>query len=92
MYGIILNGIIIIVNMKRIVEETLANGEKQYRVETNKRFFGLITCNWYTDSYYIGEPGVEAHVDAVFGSLDEAEIFAFGKCKSREVVERKVIE
>jgi len=79
--------------MKRIVEETLANGEKQYRVETNKRFFGLITCNWYTDNYYVGEPGCFfTNYDAVFGSLDEAELYAFGECKSREVVERKVIE
>ena len=78
--------------MKRIVEETLANGEKQYRVETNKRFFGLITCNWYTDTYYVGEPGCGSIFDAVFGTLAEAEIHAFGKCKSREVISRKVIE
>ncbi len=78
--------------MKRIVEETLANGEKQYRVETNKRFFGLIICNWYTDTYYVGEPDCRYNVDAVFGTLDEAEIYAYGKLKSREVVERKVIE
>lgn len=78
--------------MKRIVEETLANGKKQYRVETNKRFFGLITCNWYTDTYYYGEPGVCATLDAVFGTLEEAEIHAFGKRKSDKIIDRKIIE
>lgn len=78
--------------MKRIVEETLANGEKQYRVETNKCFFGLITCNWYTDTYYAGNYEYGFNTDSVFRTLDEAEIHAFGKCKSREVINRKVIE
>ena len=77
--------------MKRIVEETLANGKKQYRVEKNTRFFGLIERNWYTDTYFIGEPGAGTHVDAVFDTLDEAEIFVFGKPKSKEIVNRKVI-
>lgn len=77
--------------MKRIVEETLANGEKQYRVEKNTHFFGLIKGNWYTDTYYIREPGVAVHVDAVFDTLDEAEIFVFGKPKSKNIINRRVI-
>ena len=77
---------------RRIVKETLANGEFQYRVETNSMFFGLFKRKtWRTDVYYIGEPGVQCHVDAVFNSLDEAETFAFGEPKSKRVVARVVL-
>lgn len=57
--------------MKRIVEETLENGEKQYRVETDRRFFGLIKTNWHTDSVYLGYP-YDTTCNAVFGTLREA--------------------
>ena len=44
------------------------------------------------DTYYVGEHGCGSIFDAVFGTLAEAEIHAFGKCKSKEVINRKVIE
>jgi hypothetical protein len=77
--------------MKRIVEETLADGTKQYRVEKNTKFFGLIKTDWHTDSYYCGDPGYEATFDAVFNTLDEAERFVYGKPKSKEIVNRKIL-
>jgi hypothetical protein len=77
--------------MRRIVEETLADKTKQYRVEKNTRFFGLIKSDWHTDTFYVGEAGFGSYLDAVFTTLDEAEAFAYGKPKNKEVVERKVI-
>lgn len=55
--------------MKRIVEETLHNGHKQYRVETN-RIFGFIPCKWHTDTFYDAKHDMT--FAAVFHSIDEA--------------------
>ena len=77
--------------MKRIVEETLANGEKQFRVEKNTCFFGLIKCEWYTDTKPVGLMG-EFSAEAIFNNIEDAEIFVFGNPKSKEVVKRKIIE
>ena len=56
--------------MKRIIEETLSTGEKQYRVETNR--FWFIPCKWHTDLVYDAE--LDMHFDAVFDNLVEAQI------------------
>lgn len=77
--------------MRRIVEETLADGTKQYRVEKNTKFFGLIKTDWHTDSYHYGEPGCAALFNAIFATLNEAERFAYGKPKSKEIVNRKIL-
>lgn len=77
--------------MRRIVEETLADGTKQYRVETNKTLFGLITTKWHTDTVFIVGDGWDANVPAVFDTLEQAEIHVYGKKKSKEVVSRKVL-
>lgn len=77
--------------MKRIVEETLADGTKQYRVEKNTTFFGLIKCNWHTDTFYYVGDGFDAELPAVFGSLEEAESHAYGKHKSKEIIKRIIL-
>lgn len=63
--------------MKRIVKETLKNGEIQYRVETNRMFFGLIPCEWYTClTWYVTAKYCEyVPCDAIFNTLREAQIF-----------------
>ena len=76
--------------MKRIVEETLADGTKQYRVEKNTTFFGLIKCNWHTDTYYVGDMW-DVELPAVFDSLEAAESHVYGKPKSKEVIKRRII-
>lgn len=55
--------------MKRIIKETLRNGDTQYRVETN-RFLGFIPCKWHTDLVFDVE--LNMHLDAIFDSYDEA--------------------
>lgn len=57
--------------MKRIVEETLEDGTKQYRVETN-RLWGFIPIKWTTDLCYVGYP-YDIHVSAIFSTLKEAQ-------------------
>lgn len=73
---------------KRIVEETLENGEKQYRVETDRWFFGLLKCDWYTDSVYLGYP-YDTTCNAVFGTLREAQIHC--GINPNPVIKREVI-
>lgn len=34
--------------MKRIIKEELKDGTIQYRVESNRIFFGLVPCKWYS--------------------------------------------
>ena len=74
--------------MKRIVEETLENGEKQYRVETDRRFFGLIKTNWHTDTVYLGYP-YDTTCNAVFCTLREAQIHC--GINPNPVIKREVI-
>lgn len=76
--------------MKRIVEETLGNGNTRYRVETN-RIFGLIPCKWRTDTFYDGER--DMNFDAAFDTIDEAysHIGIIRKKSPCEVVSRKII-
>jgi len=78
--------------MKRIVEETLADGSVQYRVEKNTTFFGLIKTDWHTDSFLrcVGSDCI-IRLNAVFDSLDEAESFVYGKPKSKEVIKRRIL-
>lgn len=77
--------------MKRIVEETLANGKKQWRIQSNKRFFGLITCDWYTINIPVGGIDWDAEVPAVVDSLELAQKIAFGKSSNEVVIETKII-
>jgi len=74
--------------MKRIVEETLADGTKQYRVEKNTKFFGLIKTDWHTDTFYYGW---ETELPAVFNSLEAAESHVYGKPKSKEIIKRRIL-
>ena len=77
--------------MKRIIEETLANGKKRYRVQSNKKFFGLITCDWYTIDIPIGGIGWDAEVPAVVDSLELAQKIAFGKSSGEAVIKTRII-
>jgi hypothetical protein len=76
--------------MKRIVEETLGNGNTRYRVETN-RILGFIPCKWHTDTFYDGERDIT--FDAIFDNINEAysHIGIVRKGTSWEVVSRKII-
>lgn len=69
---------------KRIVEETLANGEKRYCIQSNT-LFG-IPC-WWSTMTILTDDGVST--SAEFSSLEDARNFLG---KSRAVVSRKVIE
>lgn len=69
---------------KRIVEETLANGEKRYCVQSNT-LFG-IPC-WWNTMTILTDNGVST--SAVFNSLEKARAFLG---RDRAVVSRKIIE
>ena len=73
--------------MRRIVEEILSNGERQYRVESNRRFFGLFKCKWYTETipYDYGD----VHCEAVFKTLREAQIHC--GIDPNPVIKRKIV-
>lgn len=75
--------------MKRIIKETLRNGDAQYRVETN-RFLGFIPCKWRTDLVFDVE--LDRYLGAIFDSYDEALIHC-GKLPERlEVINRNILE
>lgn len=67
---------------RRIVEETLANGKKQYRVESR-----TLLGNWQTESIYDVER--DMHFSAVFDTLEETKDFLG---INNQVVSKKVIE
>lgn len=69
---------------KRIVRETLADGTIQYRVEVFWRPL-LGKRSWITDTME------NCPLDAVFSSLEEAELHVFGHPKSKEVVKREIL-
>lgn len=75
--------------MRRIVEETLSNGCKQYRVESNRRFFGLLKCNWYTETVTIPYGLGDIRCEAVFNTLREAQIHC--GMDPNPVINRKII-
>lgn len=66
----------------RIVEETLANGKKQYRVESR-----TLLGNWQTESIYDAKR--DMHFSAIFNTLDDAKDFLG---ISNQVVSKKVID
>lgn len=82
---------------KRIVKETLMDGTIQYRVEVFVPqlvpLFNLFSKGkWITDSYF--EPfGYGVDLEAVFDTLEEAELHAFGDLKSEEnvIVKREIL-
>lgn len=76
--------------MKRIIKETLDNGDIQYRVETNRCFFGLFKCKWHTDTciHFYGD--IEIRCAAVFNTLREAQIYC--GIDPNPVVKRQIIE
>lgn len=76
--------------MKQIVEETLGNGAKQWRVMTDRCFFDLFHCKWRTDYYKEYCYETSFRVPAVFTTLKEAEEFVYGKPEDK-VVERRVL-
>lgn len=66
----------------RIIEETLRNSNKQYRVEVR-----TLLGYWHTASIYDAER--DMHFSAIFLTLDEAKDFlGIGK----QVASKKVIE
>ena len=67
---------------QRIIEETLANGKKHYRVEAR-----TLLGNWQTESIYDAER--DMHFSAIFDTLDEAKDFLG---INNQVVSKKVIE
>lgn len=80
--------------MKQIVEETKANGKKQYRVLTDRCFFGLFHCKWRTDKYTECWGEVTWKKDAVFSTLKEAQEYVYGSeiVNGENVVSRKIID
>lgn len=67
---------------QRIIEETLRNGNKQYRVEVR-----TLLGYWHTASIYDAER--DMHFSALFSTLDEAKNFlGLGK----QVVSKKVFK
>lgn len=61
--------------MRRIVKETLKDGKVQYRVETNRRLFGLIKSKWHTDTTPVGMDEYITEIGAIFNTLEEAQRF-----------------
>lgn len=77
--------------MKRIVEETLRNGVKHYRVESN-RILWIIPWRWHTISYISNHCGDK--VLAVFNSLSSAQqVLQNGKLNwQTDVIERIIVK
>lgn len=69
---------------KRIVEETLANGEKRYSVQKNT-ILG-IPAWWHTMSFMTDDC---VHCDATFDTIDKAISFSG---QDRQVINSKVLE
>ena len=76
--------------MRRIIEEELKDGSIQYRVESNRMFFGLIPCKWYTCTVTIPYGYAEVSCDAVFNTLEEAQIFV--GINPNPVIKRTILE
>lgn len=75
--------------MKRIVKETFKDGKVQYRVETDRCFFGLIKCGWHTDTTPVGMDEYITEIGAIFNTLEEAQKFC--GIDPNPVVNREVI-
>lgn len=75
---------------KRIVKETLANGNIQYRVEKFAKPIFFLKRRWITDTVLdpFGEDFIE--FDAVFDTLEEAEEHIFDGMPN-PVVEREIV-
>lgn len=76
--------------MKRIIEEELKDGTIQYRVESNRMFFGLILCKWHTCTVTIPYGYAEIFCYAVFNTLEEAQVFA--GINPNPVIKRTLLE
>lgn len=76
--------------VKRIVKETLNNGEEQYRVEECLiPFLGKL---WTTATMpIILDNGTETYTDAVFDSLEEAQRFCGIEPNEKIVTKREII-
>lgn len=75
--------------MKRIIEEILANGERQYRVESNRCLFGLLKCKWYTETVTIPYMWGDVCCKAVFKTLREAQIYC--GINPNPVIKREIV-
>ena len=80
--------------MKQIVEETKANGKKQYRVLTDRCFFGLFHCKWKTDKKTESCMEHTWKEDAIFNTLKEAQEHVYGRetVNGENVVSRKIVD
>lgn len=70
---------------RRIIKETLANGDIQYRVEVYKRPTIFSKKQWYTDSFNLGE----ITFSAIFKTLEEAQVHC--GIDTNPVVSREII-
>lgn len=70
--------------MKRILEETLSNGEKRYCVQSNT-LFGIPIKHWHNVSIEVDDV---IKADAVFNTLEEAQEFLG---LNKKVVSSKVV-
>lgn len=59
---------------KRIVEETLENGKTQFKVETNRNFFGFKT-KWHVCTTTISTVYGDSVYKAIFPTLEEAQSY-----------------
>lgn len=74
---------------KRILKQTLKNGDIQYVVETN-RLFGFIPGEWHIDLVYDGE--LDTHFGAIFDSYEEACVHAGFTIPDNKVVKSEIIK
>lgn len=76
----------------RIIEEIREDGTKQYSVETNRKFLGLIKCKWRLANAYIDEPysADVTIVPAIFNSLKEAQIFC--GIDTNPIIKKEIIQ
>lgn len=75
---------------KRIVKETLNNGKEQYRVE--ECLIPFIGTLWTTATISIVlDNDTEAYAEAVFNSLEEAQIFCGINPDEERVIKREII-
>lgn len=76
---------------KRIVRETLNDETVKYRVEVFRKPLFFLKGYWETDTlYYPFDYGV--NVEAVFDTLEEAEVHVFGYPKSKKVIKREILD
>lgn len=75
---------------RRIIKETLKDGEVQYRVEVKMTAFGYVLSDWHTDDVYVSTGDTDFTCSAVFHTLAEAQIHC-GQSPN-PIVKREIIK